>query len=61
MVTDQEKMMEKVCNADGFIAALDQSGGSSKWIYFFLLSIQVFDDIANKRHLFAFFYSTQGT
>ena len=27
-----EDMMKKVCHADGFIAALDQSGGSSKLI-----------------------------
>jgi fructose-bisphosphate aldolase class 1 len=26
-------MMKKVCHADGFIAALDQSGGSSKFLY----------------------------
>jgi fructose-bisphosphate aldolase class 1 len=31
-------MMKKVCHADGFIAALDQSGGSSKLFLLHLLS-----------------------
>lgn len=26
------EMMKKICHADGFIAALDQSGGSSTWL-----------------------------
>mmetsp|Transcript_10854 Transcript_10854/g.23218 ORF Transcript_10854/g.23218 Transcript_10854/m.23218 type:complete len:303 (+) Transcript_10854:372-1280(+) len=29
MTTSNQEMMDKVCNADGFIAALDQSGGST--------------------------------
>ena len=30
MVTDTETMMKKMCHENGFIAALDQSGGSSE-------------------------------
>jgi fructose-bisphosphate aldolase class 1 len=30
MSLEREKMLKKMCHADGFIAALDQSGGSSK-------------------------------
>jgi fructose-bisphosphate aldolase class 1 len=29
-MTEHDKMLKKMCHADGFIAALDQSGGSSK-------------------------------
>ena len=31
MAADKEQMMKKMCHADGFIAALDQSGGSSEY------------------------------
>eukprot|EP00986_Skeletonema_menzelii_P021235 scaffold33709_cov143-Skeletonema_menzelii.AAC.2 len=30
-MTEHDKMLKKMCHADGFIAALDQSGGSSKY------------------------------
>jgi hypothetical protein len=30
MALEHEQMMKKMCHADGFIAALDQSGGSSE-------------------------------
>jgi fructose-bisphosphate aldolase class 1 len=36
---EHAKMMKKMCHADGFIAALDQSGGSSK----LLLSLSFVD------------------
>jgi fructose-bisphosphate aldolase class 1 len=31
MAREQDKMMKKMCSVDGFIAALDQSGGSSEY------------------------------
>ena len=30
MTTEHDNMLKKMCHADGFVAALDQSGGSSK-------------------------------
>jgi hypothetical protein len=61
MNPEQEKMMKKMCHADGFIAALDQSGGSSELFLTNYVAFEAMIRLYPYEHAFDFISTTNST